>query len=185
MDVCILTSLPKDSSLLSSCVDHCSLLGGSVEVLHDKLPNSVNNSTLYISFLGDTIIPKHLITNHMYNTHPGPPWYRGWGSRLRTILDKKATHGATLHKVEEKVDSGKILRVLYFAVDDKDSMHYIHSKAEITCFNLVTWLIDNYLNNNVPTTKVDDWSGTFMTKSEYLRLIRLDIERMKNERTIN
>ena len=170
MDVCILTSLSKDNSLLSSCVAYCSLLGGSVEVLYDSLPESVNDTTLYIRFLGDTIIPKYLITNHMYNTHPGPPWYRGWGSRLRTILDKKPTHGVTLHKVEEKVDSGKILRVLYFAVDDKDSMQCIHSKAEITCINLVTWLVDNYLDNNIPNTKVDDWSGTFMTKSEYLQL---------------
>ena len=174
MDVCILTSLDKGNPLVDKCIDTCLRLNGDVQVLYDKLPEQIDNQTLYISFLGDVIIPKDLIADHMYNTHPGPPWYRGWGSRLRSILDKQRTHGVTLHRVAEIVDTGDIYKVNYFDVSSAQSTDSIHSRAEKSCLKLVIWLVDCYLDGNVPEIKVAEWSGTFMYKDEYFRLNIID-----------
>ena len=138
MNVCILTSLEPTNPLIAQCVNECNRLGGEVYVLINELPFRTDNDTLYISFLGDVIIPESLISEHMYNTHPGPPWYRGWGSRLRTIMDKQSIHASTLHKVALPVDSGDIYKTIEFNVYQSDSMDDIHHRAELASLALVT-----------------------------------------------
>jgi len=170
MNVCLLTSLESNNPLVEQCITQCKRLGGSVQVLVDELPVSTDDVTLYISFLGDVIIPESLITQHMYNTHPGPPWYRGWGSRLRTVLDKQTVHASTLHKVELRVDTGPIYQIIEFSVTENDTIDNIHSRAELASLALVTWLIDHYALKGKPTHKVAEWSGKFMYKQEYQTL---------------
>lgn len=170
MNVCILTSLESTNPLIAQCVNECSRLGGEVRVLINELPFITDNNTLYISFLGDVIIPQSLISEHMYNTHPGPPWYRGWGSRLRTIMDKQTIHASTLHKVALPVDSGDIYHTIEFQVYPSYSMDDIHYHAEQASLKLVEWLIDHYLDKGKPVTTVAEWSGKFMYFQEYNRL---------------
>ena len=170
MNVCVLTSLEPTNTLIAQCVSQCERLGGEVYVLINELPFRTDNDTLYISFLGDVIIPESLISEHMYNTHPGPPWYRGWGSRLRTIMDKQSIHASTLHKVALPVDSGDIYKTIEFNVYQSDSMDDIHRRAELASLSLVGWLIDHYLDKGKPVTKVAEWSGKFMYNREYQKL---------------
>ena len=170
MNVCVLTSLEPTNPLIAQCVNECNRLGGEVYVLINELPFRTDNDTLYISFLGDVIIPESLISEHMYNTHPGPPWYRGWGSRLRTIIDKQPVHASTLHKVALPVDSGDIYQIIEFQVYPSESMDDIHRRAELASLSLVGWLIDHYLDKGKPVTKVAEWSGKFMYNREYQKL---------------
>lgn len=167
MDVCISTSLSRENQLLDLCVVECRKLNGKVWIEYDTLPENVNPDTLYLSFLGDTIIPEHLINQHTYNTHPGPPYYRGWGSRLRSLLDNQKQHGVTLHRVIKRVDAGDIIKTLWFDIDSNDTPDSIHQKAEFHSLMLVKWLIDQYQNNNIPTEKIANWSGKFMYKDEF------------------
>jgi methionyl-tRNA formyltransferase len=174
MDVCISTSLEPGNVLLDLCIAECSKLNGNIQVEYDTLPSNdfINENTLYLSFLGDTIIPEHLINQHTYNTHPGPPHYRGWGARLRTILDNQQQHGVTLHRVVKRVDAGDILHTSWFDVDKNDTPDTIHATAEIHCLKLVSWLIKQYQQNIVPNYKVAEWSGTFMYKKEFFEQLK-------------
>ena len=63
MNVCVLTSLEPTNPLIAQCVSQCERLGGEVYVLINELPFRTDNDTLYISFLGDVIIPESLIVN--------------------------------------------------------------------------------------------------------------------------
>lgn len=171
MNVIVLTSLKSTHPLIDLCEEEVKRLG-KFSFFFDCLPYTVDDNTLYISFLGDVIVPKEKIAKHMFNTHPGPPHYRGWGSRIRTLTDKRDTHGATLHRIHEKVDWGEIVKTEYFPVDSLSTPNIIHYQAEIHCLRLVRWLIDQYIDGIEVKANGEQWSGKQMLKKDYLEAMK-------------
>ena len=174
MDVCILTSLAYGDHILNLCMDECERLGGDVWVEIDCLPDAgTNDDTLYISFLGDYIVPKNHLKKHMYNTHPGPPGYRGWGARLRTLQDNKKQHAVTLHQIDEGVDTGPIIKTEYFPVDKLSTTDSIHAQAEVHCLRMVRWLITQYKEGKKIVPSGEQWSGKPMLKKIYIKQLKI------------
>lgn len=165
----IITSLPKDHPVL-----YCSLFFlqqlGPYKLYFDELPKKVKKNDLVLSLLGDVIIPPELINKHTYNIHPGPPWYRGWGSRLRAAMDQQRWHGTTLHRVVEKVDAGQIIKVSYFDIEDHWTIDEIHQQSENEAVGQVQWLVDHYKKGFNDFKTVAEWSGKFMYRKEYEEL---------------
>ena len=49
-----------------------------------------------------------------FNFHPGPPEYPGFGCYNFAMLDKVNFYGSTVHIINDKFDSGKIINVKKF-----------------------------------------------------------------------
>ncbi len=76
---------------------------------------------LLLAFCTPVIIAKrHLgaLAGPAYNFHPGPPEISGRFPSVWAIWEEATHFGVTAHEVAEKVDSGLIIDVEYFVMDD-------------------------------------------------------------------
>ena len=58
------------------------------------------------------------------NFHPGPPERRGIGCTNYAIYEKSKNYGVTLHEINEKIDSGNILKVKRFKINFKYRLYF-------------------------------------------------------------
>ena len=89
------------------------------------------------NFLGPVILPAKtlaLAKRTAINIHPAPPQWPGVGSASYALYHEDKTFGLTAHVMEPKVDSGRILKVLRFPIEQDD-----------TCESLFARCIDNAL----------------------------------------
>ena len=81
------------------------------------------NYDYLISFLNSMYINKSVrkkIKINSFNFHPGPPEYPGFGCYNFAMLDKVNFYGSTVHIINDKFDSGKIINVKKFKFSYKN-----------------------------------------------------------------
>ena len=74
---------------------------------------------IIISFRNHYLLNSRMIKSAKIcaiNFHPGPPEYRGIGCINFALLKNEKKYGATVHLIEKRFDSGKILDVDYFSI---------------------------------------------------------------------
>src|SRR6201993_4624243 len=72
-----------------------------------------------VAFATPVIVPAHVLNRlgfGAYNFHPGPPRYPGWAPAHFALYEQASEFGATVHVMEERVDSGAIVGVVHFAI---------------------------------------------------------------------
>lgn len=113
-------------------LDYLHLLGCEVTVVmsenrRDRLSQEILTWTgeFIFSFRSHLILPEVLIRKASIaavNFHPGPPEYPGSGCVNFALFDCAALYGVTAHIINRKVDSGKILDVVRFAIHESDTV---------------------------------------------------------------
>tara|TARA_X000000950_G_C13836354_1_gene628366 strand:+ start:580 stop:1284 length:705 start_codon:yes stop_codon:yes gene_type:complete len=166
----------KNDSDSIKCLDHLRALGFLVEVIWsssrlDKLPKSISTCEIDLIFCYRSyfILPKSILDLPKYyciNFHPGPPEHPGSGGINFALYDNEENFGTTVHLMEEKVDSGKILDVVYFPIDKRDHLESLLQKTHRTLFkvfknftsDLASEGID-FINYKVQEYHACQWSG--------------------------
>lgn len=87
----------------------------------ERIKNVLDNNIITLhGFL--RIIPDYLITEHMYNGHPGLitkyPELKGFNPQEKAYNMKLSTSGSVIHKVIPEVDSGDVVKFAEVNIKD-------------------------------------------------------------------
>jgi len=98
-----------------------------------------------ISFLYPFIVPSEEIDKSIWiNFHPAPlPEFGGRKVAFNAIMNNAKKYGATIHYMDEKLDTGDIIKVNYFSIEETDTAVDIFNKS---CKILLDFL-KKYLKN--------------------------------------
>lgn len=104
----------------------------------DKLPEEVMTWTgdLLISFISSWIYPQQLLSNAAFaaiNFHPGSPEYPGTGCTNFAIYNEAKEYGITCHHMKSTVDSGNIIVVKRFPINENDTVYSVTQH----CYQLI------------------------------------------------
>ncbi len=98
-----------------------------------------------ISFISSWIYPGTLLSNAAIgaiNFHPGSPEYPGTGCTNFAIYDEAKEYGVTCHHMNEGVDSGKIIAVKRFPLDENDTVYSVTQH----CYQLIEEMFYEIMN---------------------------------------
>ncbi len=83
----------------------------------------------FMRILGKSIIKKY--HNRIINLHPSLlPKYPGLNTHLKVLENGDIYHGATVHLVDEGLDTGKIIGFSKFETDAQDSLDSLLAKTQ-------------------------------------------------------
>ena len=122
-----------------------------------KITDSREECDIFISVLYDKILDKDFIeSKDCYNFHPAIlPEYAGVGTMTWSILNKEKFHGITLHLIDEGIDTGDIIDVTKFEIDDDETSHSLFLKTMKKTLGFFKKKFYIILNKNYKITKQD------------------------------
>lgn len=129
-----------------------------------------------ISYLSPWIIPEYVLkraAKGAINFHPGPPEYPGIGCTNFAIYDQVNTFGVTCHHMNEKVDTGSIIRVKRFTLFDSDTVWSLTQRSYgymLSMFYDIASLI--LAGEDLPVSD-DFWRAIPFTREELNELCRV------------
>ena len=152
----------------------------------DPFPKTAfsNDPGLVISYLSPWIIPQEILSKAnpgAINFHPGPPEYPGIGCFNFAIYNREITYGVTAHKMDEKVDKGKIIGVKRFSFRKSDSVYKLSIKSYkhmLLLFYKVVKYINKY--NNFPVCQ-EQWKRKPYRRLELEQLCKIEVGMEKEE----
>ena len=106
---------------------------GVAIISHDELASQISSGVIVkvdyiISYFYQKKIQIELLniaSKGAINFHPAPlPIYKGVGNYCRCILDELDYWAVSAHFMSELIDSGKLIKVHYFAVDSTQETYY-------------------------------------------------------------
>lgn len=145
------------------------------KILKHNFDSIINLRCRYI--YTDKILKK---IKNCYNLHPSLPKYRGMCGYNLAILNKDKYHGVTFHKIDKKIDSGKILRVEKFILDKGITLEKLIKKTRSVQLKFLLSIIKD-LKNKINIEKEYKtnvkWSNKYFGKDflNKLSVINLDI----------
>ncbi len=156
----------------------------SEEELYTLIDNPLTNSKIdlknidiVISFLFWKIIKKPLINFAKIgciNLHPAPlPDFRGFSPYSFAIYNNSPTWGVTAHFVDEKIDTGDIIKVNKFPINAKNETAFsLEQKSQIHLLKLFEDVIDIALKtNSLPRNKQSN--GNYFSKKDFENLRKI------------
>lgn len=185
-------------------VDFLNKLGFQVDSFFSKSREDILSSNIlnwsgeYIfCFRSLYILPKSLIdraSKAAVNFHPGPPQYPGSGCLNFALYEDAEEYGVTCHFMDEKIDSGKIIKCHRFKLHQSDNVESLLMRTHTELFNLFLEISEgvatggiDYINKLCDQSRNEKWSGKrrqiksvddlsiaqfSMSKDELERLIR-------------
>lgn len=138
---------------------------------NDKLPDEVLNwkGDLLVSFISSWIYPEQLLSNAAFaaiNFHPGSPEYPGTGCTNFAVYNGAKEYGVTCHHMNAGVDSGKIIAVKRFPVQEGDTVYGITQH----CYQLIEetfYEIMNRILQGQPLPETDEqWKRKPFTRKQ-------------------
>jgi methionyl-tRNA formyltransferase len=133
-------------------------------------------SDLTISYLSPWIIPPEILTNTRkwaINFHPGPPEYPGIGCTNMAIYNGENYFGVTAHLMEEKVDTGKIIRVTRFPVKNHETVYSLTMKCYDYIFILFKEVIEEIYATSSLQLSYEKWQVKPRTRKELEQLAEI------------
>tara|TARA_Y100001938_G_C8084360_1_gene431058 strand:- start:1015 stop:1626 length:612 start_codon:yes stop_codon:yes gene_type:complete len=102
-----------------------------------ELTENMSESDIFISVLYDKIIKQDFIEKRKcFNFHPGIlPEYRGAGCSSWAIINGEKESGVTLHYIDSGIDTGDIICINKFPIEDLDTAYDVNEKALDTMYN--------------------------------------------------
>lgn len=100
-----------------------------------------------ISFMYQHKVPAEQVNRHpWFNFHPAPlPEYKGRNLCYHAIMNGEKEFGATLHYMDENFDTGDIIHVGKFAIEDWMTAEDVSSLALTMSESLFTWFLPRIL----------------------------------------
>ena len=120
--------------------------------------------------LDKNILKKSKIT---INFHPSLPKYRGVGCANYAIMNEDKYFGSTIHIVNEKIDSGKIINVKKFKIQKNSTLKDLLNKTHKSMFYQAKFFIIKLLKNQIDFNKEISKNRYFWSK-KYNNLKKLD-----------
>ena len=120
------------------------------------------------SYIGPWIIPKKMLENTKYaaiNFHPGPPEYPGIGCTNFALYDGAREFGITVHHMEPKVDSGKIIMTKRFPIAKSDTVWTLSQKCYAYIFAAFCELLP-LLRDGIITESQETWQREPYTRKQ-------------------
>ncbi len=137
------------------------------------------------------ILPKIILNNAKeaaINFHPGTPKYPGTGCVNFALYENSKEFGVTAHLMDNKVDSGRILKVTKFPIQSKDNLQSIlartHIELEKLALSFLATLFNEgsgYVSRQKELMKSVHWSGNARTLKELDDLKHIDVNLSKAE----
>lgn len=152
----------------------------------DSFPESAVDGSydMVLSYISPWIIPPSVLNRTKLwniNFHPGPPEYPGIGCFNFAIYNQEKTYGVTAHLMNEKVDTGKIVRVKRFPLLKNDSVLSLSKKSYENMMSLFTEVMDFILKNNRLPQSREAWKRVPYTRKQLEELCRIEPGMKKDE----
>ena len=129
------------------------------------------NYDYLISFLNSMYINKSerkKIKRNSFNVHPGPPEYPGFGCYNFAMLDKVNFYGSTVHIINDKFDSGKIINVKKFKFSYKKfNLEKLIRKTHENIIKQAKDFINDIQNKKLKIEGNLKWKKKAYTKKEF------------------
>lgn len=130
-----------------------------------------------ISFVSPWIVPGTLLRSarkSAINFHPGSPDYPGTGCYNFALYERADKYGVTVHKMEEKVDSGDIIMTSYFDISPLETVESLKLKSMnhlLYCFEKI---IANIISDAPLPISEEKWRRQPFTRKEMYQLFEID-----------
>lgn len=153
---------------------------------HDNLPAEVLNwkGDLMISFISSWIYPQSLLDSASVaaiNFHPGSPEYPGTGCTNFAVYEGAKEYGITCHYMNASVDSGNIIQVKRFPVNEEDTVYSITQH----CYHLIEEsfyeIIDIVLKEQPLPLTDEQWTRKPFTRKQLNELCHIRPEMSEEE----
>ena len=136
-----------------------------------------------ISFLNAVYIDKSVrkkIKINSFNFHPGPPEYPGFGCYNFALLDRANSYGSTIHIINDKFDSGKIVNVKKFKFSYKKfNLEKLIGKTHKNIFKQAKKFINDIQNNKLKIESNLKWKKKAYTKKEFENARKINLKDSK------
>ncbi|HYH21846.1 MAG TPA: formyltransferase family protein [Azospirillum sp.] len=125
--------------------------------------------TRFIAFFTPVMVPAatlERIGSPAYNIHPGPPAYPGRYPVAFALYDGVRRFGATAHVMTARVDSGPIVAVAEFDVEDGADLDWLNARTYKAALKLFMHLCPALLRTTAPLpTSSIRWSERRSTRA--------------------
>lgn len=166
-------------------------LRGLTEILGTKLPGhpidairtrsdldavaaEANGPIRLLSFCSSVIVPGAILRTlgaTAYNIHPGSPAYPGSFPACWAVYEQASRFGATLHRMESRVDEGGIVDVRWCDVDPQGDSSRLARQASNAAFKLLMRWAPRLLEESEPAAAATlAWSGPKRRVSDLARI---------------
>ena len=160
------------------------------EKYNEKLPKKFyrHNYDLIFCFRSYLILNKKILNKSKLsiNVHPSLPKYRGVGCSNYAILNNDKYYGSTIHLINKKIDSGKIISIKKFKISKKINLNQLLSKVHSSMFLHAKNILKSILKNNlvlktIKKNKNYNWSKKYNNLNDLNKLYRLNTKLNKDE----
>jgi len=185
------------------CLNHLKDLEFDVSVIWssnktEKLPDDLGKIEVdyILCYRSYFILPKFLIESPKFysiNFHGGSPEYPGIGGINFALYNNNKNFGVTVHLMDEKVDSGKILSTKNFPIFANDNLYKLLDRTHNILFSLFIEFTTNlrksgkdYIEKIIIENKDVKWSGLKRTSEDIdnYQIINVDINKKELENRI-
>ena len=129
------------------------------------------NYDYLLSFLNPLYIDKSVrkkIRINSFNFHPGPPEYPGFGCYNFALLNKSKFYGSTVHMIDDRFDSGKIINVKKFKISyERLNLEKLINKTHNNTLHQAKAFINGILNKKIKINGSFKWKRKAYTKKEF------------------
>ncbi|MYM37621.1 hypothetical protein GTP38_25170 [Duganella sp. FT94W] len=118
------------------------------------------------------------------NFHPGPPEYPGSGCINFALYDNASQYGVTAHLMNEKVDNGRILECIRFAILKNDTVDSLLARTHLKMLDLFYDVVtgiglngEDFISSLLKKSHQEAWRGDArrMVELEKLKTIPHDV----------
>lgn len=130
---------------------------------------------LILSFKSDLVLSKEILANsseYALNFHPAPPHYRGIGGYNYALFHRDEIYGATCHYMVEKIDFGKIIKVVRFPLNGSEKASSLKMKTGSYCLALFYEIAELIMTGSPLPSSQERWGERLYTRKGLVEFIR-------------
>lgn len=151
-----------------------------------ELPAAIANwkGDLLISYLSPWIIPAEVLENAQLasiNFHPGSPAYPGIGCTNFALYNNEKQFGITCHHMLPKVDTGNIIAVSYFPIEQNDSVWTLTQRCYSAISELFVKVISELHESGKFAVSPEKWQRVAYRRVELNALCKITNDMSEEE----
>lgn len=143
---------------------------------HNNFNNNIKNNFDYVlCYLSKKILKKNFLNKtkkYNINFHPGPSKYPGIGCFNFALYNNEKDYGVTAHLIDEKIDSGKIIKERTFKIDKSYDVKKISGKSYMEMFFLLKEIVKMITKNRISFSG-KEWERKAYTKKDLNKLANI------------
>ena len=131
-----------------------------------------NNDFVLITVITGDIIPKSVYSKYRLalNIHPASPNYPGRDPHHHAAYFRASTFGATLHIMEDKVDSGRILLSHEFSTLEYKGWRDYYQLSMISCVDIMRKIECMSFEQILNLSSKSQWAYRKFTRSDFIKM---------------